>query len=75
MSSIVISFSFSLNEFFIFFEVIAMMLKREPVVVNPLFLHESELRQSLSGEWLFRLDPDDVGIKEKWFDFSYIFQE
>ena len=50
-------------------------IKREPVVVNPLFLHESELRQSLSGEWLFRLDPDDVGIKEKWFDFSYIFQE
>ena len=23
---------------------------------------------SLSGDWKFKLDPDNVGIKEKWFD-------
>lgn len=51
------------------------ILKRQPVVVNPLYTHEKELRYSLSGEWLFRLDPNDVGVKERWFDFSYIFQE
>ena len=44
-------------------------IKRQPVVVNPLYTHENELRSSLSGEWLFRLDPNDVGIKEKWFNF------
>ena len=50
-------------------------LKRQPIVVNPLFVHEKECRRSLSGEWMFRLDPNDVGVKERWFDFPYIFQE
>lgn len=48
-------------------------LKREPVVVNPLITHDDDLRVSLSGEWLFRLDPNDVGIKEQWFLHPFVF--
>lgn len=51
------------------------IIKREPVVVNPLYTHPEELRCSLSGEWLFRLDPNDVGVKEGWFNSPFVFQE
>jgi len=36
--------------------------------VNPVLLHPSERRESLNGEWLFRLDPDDVGVSQRWFE-------
>lgn len=42
--------------------------KRAPVVVNPVIKNKYENRLSLSGEWEFALDPDDIGICEKWFD-------
>ena len=42
--------------------------KRAPVIVNPVLLHPQEQRQSLDGAWEFRLDPDDVGLEERWFD-------
>ena len=42
--------------------------KRSPFAVNPVLRHESERRQALDGEWLFRLDPEDRGIDERWFD-------
>ena len=27
--------------------------------------------QALDGTWLFRIDPDNLGIKEKWYDINY----
>jgi hypothetical protein len=39
-----------------------------PVRVNPLLVHSEERRTSLAGEWRFRLDPGDLGVKERWFD-------
>lgn len=42
--------------------------KRAPVVVNPVLLHPYERRYSLDGTWTFRLDPDDVGLAEQWFN-------
>lgn len=38
-----------------------------PVRVNPVLHHPDELRLKLSGEWKFRLDPDEQGIKKRWF--------
>ena len=49
--------------------------KRAPVTVNPLFTHESELRLSLSGRWRFRLDPEDIGVRDAWFRLPFVFQE
>lgn len=50
--------------------------KRLPVVVNPIVKHKNEFRISLSGEdWRFRLDPDDRGIAEKWFNYPLLFQD
>ena len=46
----------------------AMWYKRAPVIVNPALLHPQERRQSLDGAWEFRLDPDDVGLQQRWFD-------
>ena len=37
-----------------------------PVRVNPVLRHPSERRVSLDGSWQFRLDPQDVGIGQKW---------
>ena len=51
------------------------IIKRAPVVVNPLYKHGSELRESLSGDWNFRLDPDNVGKEQKWFELPFIFQD
>ena len=51
------------------------ILKREPVVVNPMFLHQDEKRVKLSGEWNFRLDPNDVGVQERWFEHPFVFLE
>ena len=39
-----------------------------PVRVNPVLLHPQERRISLAGQWSFRLDPQDQGVKEQWFD-------
>lgn len=39
-----------------------------PVRVNPVLCHPSERRMSLSGQWQFRLDPDDRGVQERWFE-------
>ncbi|OQB37900.1 MAG: Beta-galactosidase [Candidatus Latescibacteria bacterium ADurb.Bin168] len=41
--------------------------KLEPVRVNPVLVHPEERRERLDGEWRFRLDPDDVGVREEWF--------
>ncbi|MCE5240391.1 hypothetical protein LLH23_18145 [bacterium] len=38
-----------------------------PVRVNPVLCHPRELRHSLSGSWRFRLDPDGVGLGDRWF--------
>lgn len=38
-----------------------------PARVNPVVLHPREQRLNLSGQWDFRLDPDDRGLEERWF--------
>ena len=45
-----------------------------PVSVNPPLLHPQEHRLKLDGTWAFRLDPDDTGLSEEWFD-SHPFSE
>ena len=47
------------------------IVKRAPVIVNPLY--EDNNRVKLSGKWRFRLDPEDVGVEEKWFDEQVVF--
>jgi beta-galactosidase len=49
--------------------------KRYPVVVNPIYKHPLEKRIDLGGEWSFRLDPEDIGIKEKWYENLYFTPE
>ncbi len=49
--------------------------ERSPVRVNPLLAHTAELRESLDGEWMFRLDPDDRGLGEGWFRKPEVFRE
>jgi len=44
--------------------------KLTPTRVNPVLRHPSERRVSLDGQWGFRLDPEDKGIDERWFDNS-----
>ena len=39
-----------------------------PVRVNPVCIHPDERRVSLSGQWGFRLDPEERGVAERWFD-------
>ncbi|HPO51584.1 MAG TPA: glycoside hydrolase family 2 TIM barrel-domain containing protein [bacterium] len=41
--------------------------KRVPARVNPLLRHKDEKSFDLGGQWLFTLDPQDKGIKEKWY--------
>jgi hypothetical protein len=41
---------------------------RAPVVVNPVLQHARERRASLDGTWHFRLDPEDTGLAERWFE-------
>lgn len=41
--------------------------KSAPARVNPVLLHPQERRMKLDGEWRFRLDPDERGLKERWF--------
>ena len=38
-----------------------------PARVNPVLRHVREERESLDGEWRFRLDPDDAGVRDQWF--------
>ncbi len=40
---------------------------RFPARVNPVLLHSRERRVSLSGQWRFRLDPEDLGLSREWF--------
>ena len=51
------------------------VLKRQPVVVNPMLTHPDEQRLSLSGEWRFRLDPDERGMREAWYRNPHVFLE
>ena len=51
------------------------IMKRAPVVVNPIISHAAEQRESLSGQWKIRLDQDDVGIKERWYANASAFYE
>lgn len=46
-----------------------------PARVNPVCIHPEEKRKSLSKGWRFKLDPDDKGVKEKWFKKPDIFSE
>jgi len=39
-----------------------------PVRVNPVLSHPQERRISLNDAWHFRLDPDERGLNERWFD-------
>jgi len=41
---------------------------KSPVRVNPVLRHPQEKRQSLDSRWRFRLDPEDRGVRERWFD-------
>lgn len=45
-----------------------MTAKVSPVRVNPLLCHPQEQRMSLDGAWRFRIDPDDTGLSESWFE-------
>lgn len=45
-----------------------MHMKLTPVRVNPVLRHTAERRVSLSGQWRFRLDPEDAGLAERWFE-------
>ena len=42
--------------------------ERSPVRVNPVLRHGDERAVSLDGEWRFRLDPDDTGVREGWYE-------
>lgn len=42
--------------------------KLTPVRVNPVLRHPLECRSSLSDSWRFRLDPEDIGLQERWFE-------
>jgi len=42
--------------------------ERSPVRVNPVLRHPGERFLSLDGTWLFRLDPDERGRGERWFE-------
>ena len=46
-----------------------------PARVNPILIHPSEWRESLSGTWAFALDPEDRGIEERWFEEPGAFDE
>lgn len=46
-----------------------------PARVNPVHVHPAERRVSLSGEWGFRLDPEDRGLAERWFAAPVAFSE
>ncbi|MBD3293099.1 MAG: hypothetical protein GF393_09255, partial [Armatimonadia bacterium] len=46
-----------------------------PARVNPVCVHPDERRVSLSGEWGFRLDPEDRGLVERWFADPVAFSE
>ena len=39
-----------------------------PVRVNPVLRHPRERHVDLSGSWGFRLDPEDKGLSEQWFN-------
>ena len=41
--------------------------ERSPVRVNPVLAHPEERRISLDGTWRFRLDPEDEGLRRRWF--------
>ena len=51
------------------------IIKRMPVSVNPVIKNGLELRESLSGVWRFRLDPDEKGLNEKWYEKPSVFSE
>ncbi|MAE67247.1 MAG: hypothetical protein CMJ18_23545 [Phycisphaeraceae bacterium] len=42
-------------------------LKRLPVRVNPVLRHRNERVVNLGERWEFRLDPNDEGVRRKWF--------
>jgi beta-galactosidase len=39
-----------------------------PVRVNPVLPHPHERRVSLNDDWRFRLDPEDRGLADRWFE-------
>jgi len=42
--------------------------EHSPAHVNPVLRHPSERYVGLGGEWRFRLDPDDRGVREGWYE-------
>ena len=49
--------------------------KHSPVVVNPVFVHPQERRQTLSSAWKFKLDPEDRGLSQGWFRHPELYAE
>ncbi len=49
--------------------------KLAPVRVNPVLTHPHERRVKLSGQWGFRLDPEDAGVEQRWFENMHVFGE
>ncbi|MBO4791404.1 MAG: hypothetical protein J5592_03880 [Clostridia bacterium] len=52
-----------------------MFRKIIPAIVNPPVTSESEFRVSLSGIWNARIDPDDIGLAQKWYENRYSVME
>ena len=52
-----------------------MFRKIIPAIVNPPVTSESDFRISLSGIWNARIDPDDIGLAQKWYANRYSVME
>lgn len=55
--------------------IIGEIRKRAPVVVNPVNKNIYENRIKLSSEWRFKLDPEDKGIREKWYNHPLVMSD
>ena len=51
------------------------IIRRAPVIVNPVLLNPQEKRSSLNGGWSFKLDPDDKGLQERWYEDNQIISD
>ncbi|MBQ4517604.1 MAG: hypothetical protein II997_03350 [Clostridia bacterium] len=50
-----------------------MVEKISPVLVNPVLRHDLEQIDTLSGKWGTRLDKENVGVVEKWYENGHAF--
>ena len=49
--------------------------KMIPATVNPPETAAAELRMNLSGTWQARIDPDNIGVEQKWYANPYAVME